>query len=315
MIVPIYNVEKYLDRCVKSILSQTYYDIQVILVDDGSDDSSGTICDYYAILDERVLVIHKKNEGVSSARNTGLNVAIGEYIGFVDPDDYIDSDMFSSLYNRSLTTGADIVVCGFRSFGNSKKNFSLKLENKILTIDDGMRFLLNNEEMPAYLWNKIFRKNLFEEVSFPIHYRYEDVRVMHKLFLRANKIATVDSMPYYYQLRENSITGSTQLLNSKELIESYVERAKDLKNTNYYSLANVSLLILIRRIVMELYDNKDATNTYTRNLQVKANEIIEDAYQQLSVKQKVLNYFFVRSPKLYYMTIYKVGKIIKRLKR
>lgn len=312
IIVPIYNVDKYLERCLNSILSQTYHDIQAILIDDGSTDSSGLICDQYAKLDKRIKVIHKKNGGISSARNVGLRLASGEYIGFVDSDDYIDSEMFELLYKRSVETSADIVVCGFRSFGNKQKDFSLEFENNIMTTEAGLRRLLENEQMPAYSWNKLFKKELFDGIVFPVNQRYEDVRVMHKLFLKAKKIATVGSMPYHYQLRENSITGSTQRLKSDELIESYEDRVHDLIDTEFSALASASLLILIRRITMEIYENGDISNSYIRKLQAKAAEFTGAAYPELCTKQKILNSIFVKSPRLYYKLIYLPRKFLKR---
>ena len=114
IIVPVYNVEQYLDRCVKSLLQQTYKNLEIILVDDGSPDRCGQMCDNYAKLDSRVLVIHKENGGLSDARNAGLSHAHGEYIAFVDSDDYIEADMISELYNACHNQDADIVVCGRR---------------------------------------------------------------------------------------------------------------------------------------------------------------------------------------------------------
>lgn len=135
VIVPVYNVENYIRKCLDSIISQTLKDIEIILVDDGSEDNSGKICDEYAEKDSRIIVIHQKNNGLSNARNTGLNIASGEYIGFVDSDDYIKSEMYSEMYQTAEKTDADMVLCNYSYDTNGNitenKNFMVCLEKYI----------------------------------------------------------------------------------------------------------------------------------------------------------------------------------------
>ena len=125
IIVPVYNVEKYLEKCIKSILNQTFTDFELILVNDGSTDKSGVICDNYKNIDDRIIVIHKKNEGLSSARNSGLDIAKGRYIGFVDSDDYINNDMYHKLYEALIKNNSDISICKFvKVYDDSEMKFS-----------------------------------------------------------------------------------------------------------------------------------------------------------------------------------------------
>ena len=216
IIVPVYKAEKKLARCIESILNQTLKDFELILIDDGSPDKSGQICDEYAQKDSRINVIHQKNKGASAARNNGIKVARGEYIGFIDSDDYISKNYFEKLITATKQ-GADIAVCNYLSIspnGNADKmNHGFK-DGSLLNRTDIEKILyfniFNNKNTIGYfqLWNKIFRRdfitsnNIFinEKMSFG-----EDMMFVLECFRECNSIAFSENTGYYYEMAENGL--------------------------------------------------------------------------------------------------------------
>lgn len=216
IIVPIYNVEKYLPKCIDSILNQTFKNFELILVNDGSPDRCGAICDSYAALDSRIVVIHKENGGVSSARNAGLDTARGNYIGFVDPDDYIDPEMYSTLFNLCKDRNADISVCKFAREINGKIQYNEE-EKQIIKLDNehGMVELFKGILYRFSLCNKLFKMHCFEGIQFPEGRIHEDLSTTYLLFSKASKIVYQSFKGYIYVKREESIL--TSRYNEKRL--------------------------------------------------------------------------------------------------
>lgn len=220
IIVPIYNVEKYLQKCIQSIINQTYKNIEIILVDDGSKDNSGKICDEFKQIDNRIKVIHKENGGLSDARNAGLKIAKGEYIGFVDSDDYIAQDMFETLYKLAKENNADISIVSFYEIYNGKvigvRDFkSLEEMDKI----EAMKELLIDTKIQSYAWNKLFKKELFENIEFPTNKNFEDIATTLLLFEKANKVMLLEDPKYYYVRRDNSIIGTRNYKTYKDYLD------------------------------------------------------------------------------------------------
>ena len=208
IIIPVYNVSKYLKFTLDNVLLQEYTNYELILVDDGSTDGSGKICDDYAKHDFRIKVIHQENQGVSVARNTGVSAATGEYIGFVESDDLIEPSMFNILMSIAIAENADIVQC--RHNRNSKVNdVSYSCQKKIV---DGKTFVRNifsfsggEYTNQVALWSKIYKKKLFSNIHFPEGRTYEDEHETYKLCLHASKIVLIPDELYHYVKRENSI--------------------------------------------------------------------------------------------------------------
>lgn len=213
VIIPIYRVEQYLCKCVESVLTQTYHDLEIILVDDGSPDGCGKICDEYAERDERVKVIHKPNGGVASARNAGLDAATGEWIGWVDSDDWAEPALFETLLQGALETSAEISVCGHWEEYRGRREVSGWQELRVLDTEQALGELLENGRMKNLLWDRIFHRTLFDGLQFPEGRTYEDIAVMHWLFLRAEKVACLPEVLYHYRQREGSIVDNTSLGN------------------------------------------------------------------------------------------------------
>jgi glycosyltransferase involved in cell wall biosynthesis len=233
VIIPVYNVKPYLDRCLDSVVNQTYRNLDIILVDDGSTDGSGKLCDEYQKKDSRIRVIHQKNEGLSEARNAGLAQARGGLLAFVDSDDWLAPDAYTVAVGAHLDTQADISVFGYYRVYEHKKKiekpdfFILPL---ILQKEDALYELICNDKINNYAWNKIYNRNIFDGLSFPPGRVYEDIYIMHKLFLRAEKISVVCARLYYYLQRRDSLANSRNLNNELRRFEAYIYRFHDLQN-------------------------------------------------------------------------------------
>lgn len=206
IIVPIYNKEKIVSKCIESCINQTLKDIEIILIDDGSTDKSTLICDEYAKIDIRVKVIHKKNGGLSSARNAGLDMASGEYIGFVDGDDYISADMFEILYRTAKKNLADISMCSYYICEGEKIYPKSETGNTTCFGNaDAMLQLLQYKKINVSVWNKIYENSLFHNIRFDEKQKYsEDGIVTFKLFGECSKLCVVDIPKYYYIRWEDS---------------------------------------------------------------------------------------------------------------
>ena len=209
VIVPVYKVEPYLRKCVDSILAQTYKNLEIILVDDGSPDNCPAICDEYAEKDPRVTVLHKENGGQASARNRGLDICLGDYIAFVDSDDYIEPDMYSDMLEKLIETGSDMALCGCFEFGAT-----VKLPNNTEeTVDTSglIRSLANFRNFPHVMWNKLCTRELWcgeTPLRFPEGMIFEDFYIMLDLVKRCEKAVFIPQAYYHYVYRPESTTNA-----------------------------------------------------------------------------------------------------------
>lgn len=218
VVVPVYNVENYLSKCIESIISQTYTELEIILVDDGSSDKSGTICDIYAKNDSRITVIHKKNGGLSDARNKALEIISGSYVIFVDSDDYIEVDYVAYLLELVERNEADISICNFKYVnenGNLLNRISDSRMQCVFDRREAIDKLLTGKEVNTSASMKMYKTELFDNVRYPIGKYYEDVSTTYKLILKADKIVYGDRALYVYLCRTGSIT--KQKFNSRHL--------------------------------------------------------------------------------------------------
>lgn len=210
IIVPVYNVEQYLPRCIESLICQTYHNIEIILIDDGSPDKSGEICDEYARHDKRIVVIHKENGGLSDARNRGLDIAKGDYIMFVDSDDWIEENSCETLCQLVLEYDADIVVFGLNTvFSSGKTTRSKKGLTGLVNKNMCMKFLMYNVSQGGvfnYAWNKLYSSQLFKDLRFPIGRLAEDQDTTYKLIHKSQRIYVTNQALYNYYQRDGSIT-------------------------------------------------------------------------------------------------------------
>ncbi len=207
VIIPIYNVEKYLDYCIQSVIAQDYQNLEIILIDDGSTDSSGSICDKYASKDSRIIVIHKENGGVSSARNAGINIMKGEYLACVDSDDYIRTDYISFLYKIISQDNTDMVICSYKKVVGDE-NFNTK------TADSSNHYIFDKEEtklrmisrkLPMYPHGKLIKREIAIRMAFPVERIFEDVITCWNIMNDVNLVSYSDAKLYFYRQRPDSI--------------------------------------------------------------------------------------------------------------
>lgn len=207
VIIPVYKVEEYLPKCLDSVTNQTYTNLEIILVDDGSPDKSGVICDMYAGIDNRITVIHKQNEGVAKARNDALDIATGDYIGFVDSDDWIEPDMFEFLINNLVKYDADISMCGETAYENGKIIYTKSNGDvSILGQNDAKKLTVKGRSM-GLIWNKIYKKSILDNVRFSSEYGCsEDLIFVYQAVKNARNMVCVNIAKYNYFRREGGIT-------------------------------------------------------------------------------------------------------------
>lgn len=231
VIVPIYKVEKYLSKCVESIIAQTYINLEIILVDDGSPDECGKICDVFASKDSRIKVVHKENGGLSDARNAGIKSAHGEYLLFVDSDDYIAPNMVELLYKSVVENKSDMALCSLLpvdEFGNIiKDNYSISpIKTEILNSEEALCCLYNGHNSWYYVvaCNKLYKKTLFDSIEFPKGKLHEDEYIVHKIFDKCKTISCLSDSLYYYVQRKDSIMGQEMDARHLDMIEACIER-------------------------------------------------------------------------------------------
>lgn len=282
VIVPIYKVENYLKKCVDSIRNQTYQNLEIILVDDGSPDNCGRICDNYQQEDNRIKVVHKDNGGLSDARNAGIDVATGTYIVCIDSDDYIHPKMIELLYNAVVANGADISVCAFKKIKDDEQQDVPDINRPDVVViekkeDKIQYFFESNYEEFTVAWNKMYPSDFFENIRYPKGKIHEDEFTTYKLMEKADKVAYIKNPLYYYVQRGDSIMG--EAFNEKRLLrlDAYLERMEHYRNLKKYDWYEKVLflykLFLIRyaneikkRDDMELSMLKKYKKAYRRNV-------------------------------------------------
>jgi len=207
VIMPIYKVEQYLRKCLDSVLLQTYANLEIILIDDGSPDNCGKICDEYAEKDSRIKVIHKANGGVAAARNSGLNIAKGDYIGFIDSDDWIEPNMYECLLNDILQNECDISMCEFFVERKKSKIWHIPVNKKIAEADEIIKLSFLNTNFYAP-WSKLYSKKIFLELRYPENGIAEDMFLFFPIVIKSKKVSFVNVPLYHYIFREDSIIAS-----------------------------------------------------------------------------------------------------------
>lgn len=208
VIVPIYKVEKYLDRCVESIVNQTYKNLEIILVDDGSPDNCPQMCDDWAKKDNRIKVIHKENGGLSDARNTGLKIAKGEYIAFVDSDDWIEKNYIQFLYKAILDNNADLSACDIRFVPDGEDVIEANEDynsSNVYDCEEALSQLIKGEGFRAVAWNKLYRQNIVINDFFEVGKLHEDEFFTYRIFDKCQKLVYIDIPLYNYRQRSGSI--------------------------------------------------------------------------------------------------------------
>lgn len=313
VIVPVYKVEHFLDRCIRSIVEQTLEEFELILVNDGSPDNCPMICDTWAEKDSRIKVVHKTNGGISDARNAGLDIATGEYIGFVDSDDYIRKDMYELLLNILDSTGADFIKSNYISFEEEEIPVYESADARITIFDtvEALENFMNQEwssekPMKSTIWDGLYKKELFSNIRFPKGKINEDTFIFPELILKAKKIVHINEAYYYYYKRPGSIVHSDineREINSRDLwihigsvIENLtnnyrekccinsVKRYLSILNRMYFSTFKNEYFNNVRKELLEYFR---ANKQYINDMRIKRTLKIIHCYPFYLVLKKV----------------------------
>lgn len=243
VIVPVYGVEAYLDRCVESIVGQTYKNLQIILIDDGSTDNCPAMCDAWAERDCRIRVIHKENGGLSDARNAGLAMAEGEYVAFVDSDDWLDRRFVEILYRTAAEHNCEIVECGYFATTGTEPETSSPGAVAMYSAEEAMELHLREKMFRQVVWNKLYRRDIIT-VLFEKGKYHEDIFWTYQIIANCRKLAHVDAAMYFYFQREGSIMGQGYSLKRLDAVEASVQRCKFVTE-HYPKLADLAQSQLI----------------------------------------------------------------------
>lgn len=207
VVVPVYNVENYLSQCIDSVLTQTYGDLEILLIDDGSTDRSGSICDAYRTKDQRIRVFHTENRGLSAARNVGLDHASGAYILLLDSDDWIDEEAVQTLAEYAAKYDADVVSCAYYYEWKNKRDIEEKIDRPIVLEGEQIMQAHIREPYLGYVaWNKLYKARLFSDIRYPVGRNHEDVLTTHKLLASAEKVICIPDVLFHYRMRANTIS-------------------------------------------------------------------------------------------------------------
>ena len=292
IIVPIYNVEQYIHKCVDSILNQTFADFELILVDDGSPDGCGAICDEYAQKDKRIKVIHQKNSGVSVARNSALDVASGTYVMFVDSDDYVEPDLAEKCIRKAEEKDLDIVIFEFfykLSNGVAAKNH---IDEKYHESKESLLEGILWDKMHNAVWNKLFKRALWDDVRFPVGVSFEDLYVMPEIFLKACQIGYMEEWLYHYNCSNNvSITFNLSAKNKYGMFWAWKHRNELAKEHGIEELENWSRIRALRSAVTAYgLDAKQHILDREKIENIKAYCRSEKNISGMGIKYKILLY-------------------------
>ncbi len=288
VIVPIYKVEDYLDKCVSSILNQTYDNLEIILVDDGSPDNCGAMCDGYANRDSRIRVIHKENGGLSDARNAGLAVCTGDYVSFVDSDDYLSPDFYKALLNVIKDNNCDIAECDVKKvFVNDIPDYTPYSEANVNVYDtrQALFMLVNDRVIHQHVWNKLYKRAAVEGELFKKGKTNEDEFWTYRIIGRSNTVAHIDAPLYYYMQRETSIMGVGYSLKRLDALEAYKERQEYLRE-NYPDIADKTEINLFYGC---FYAYKATLKWLKGDEKKQAKKTIKSYMKNINVKKEYLN--------------------------
>ncbi len=309
IIVPIYNVEKYLKTCIDSILAQRFKDFELILVDDGSTDDCGNICDKYSLKDNRIKTIHKENGGLSSARNSGIDIAKGKYIGFIDGDDHIHPDMYNILFENIVKYDSDMVMCNFQ-YVNENDKVKLNSEDGIFKINhydkiEALNMIYSEESIKFIVaWNKLYKRELFSDIRYEVGKVCEDEFAIHKLLYKCNVITYIDLPMYFYVQSSNSIMRKKFNVKRLDSIEALKDRMNFFNNNNeeilyrktqdLYAGVCISQYIKAKKELIEI-DNK--LKIIKKDFHKNLLSLLNNPY--VNWKTKILWIIFFINPSIY----------------
>lgn len=282
VIVPVFNVQEYIDCCVKSIVNQTYRELEIILVDDGSNDDSPILCDQWALIDSRIKVIHKTNGGLSDARNAGLAEATGKLIGFVDSDDWIAPEMYERLHAAIYKDGSDISACSVEMVwpDNDIRKMLTVRRNRTLNRNEAQKALLNETLLKQPVWYKLYKREVIGNILFEKGKYHEDVFWSYQVIGGAKSVSLIDYTGYFYRQRNSSIMGASYSLKRLDVFEAYCARY-DYISREFPELSKIAK----RSIVLNcIYHTQMALKYLTGNDQIQAVSYLKGIARKYSLQ-------------------------------
>ncbi|MBR4049432.1 MAG: glycosyltransferase family 2 protein [Clostridia bacterium] len=312
IIVPVYKVEKYIHRCVDSIINQTYKNIEIILVDDGSPDNCGKICDEYAEKDSRIKVIHKPNGGLSDARNHGIDAATGDWLMFVDSDDWLHNHTVEKLHDAVNKYGVSVSVCNYEETSEENPCVDTAISAELWAPKD---IYINKHITATVAWGKLYRKNCFDEIRYPVGKIHEDEFVTYRILFAQEKIAFIDQPYYAYFINPDGITKSEWTPKRLDAVRALFEQIRFFKLTKDKELVDFSL----RKAFWNLSNqqalcNKDKYPKEYRNIQNSLLKLIVQNYKYFFDTKNVymLEKVYPRIMKYYWFASAVVRKVLRR---
>ena len=313
VIVPIYNVEKYLPECIDSIINQTYKNIEILLINDGLTDNCDKICDEYSKKDERIKVIHKENGGLSDARNCGIDIANGEYIAFVDSDDYLSEQFIEKLYISIIENNTKLSQCNFVKVTNNYVEIEKRGYNEKIKTKSGyemIKDLYTNHWENIVAWNKLYAKELFNDLRYPYGKIHEDEFITYQVLYKLDNVAIVEEYLYKYRQNENSITGEKFKLQRLDVLKALEERIKFFEQKNEKQLYEMSLIAYLWKL-KECYvktrkyinDSKDIQKETIEKYKANSKKVLKLKAMGKLIKIKILIFY------VFYPIYYKIKKV------
>ena len=279
VIVPVYNTKKYLYRCFESIKNQSYKNLEIIIINDGSSDGSNILCEKFQQQDERVKIINQENQGLSAARNAGLKICKGDFVTFIDSDDAIENNFIEYLLNLAQKNNSDIAICAHKEIKNERvvRDFGKGFSKKSYNQEECLKDMLNEAGFMVSAWGKLYKKELFKNIYFPVGKLHEDLGTTYKLILKANKIAYGPESKYLYYQHHNSIINSGFSRKKLDIITQTDEMCKDILQ-KYPKLVDVTiarqvharfsvlrLMVNEKKLSQDMQKEKQKIKTFLKN--------------------------------------------------
>lgn len=302
VIVPVYKVEHSLSKCVESIRNQVYANLEIILIDDGSPDKCPELCDELASRDDRIIVIHKKNSGLSDARNAGIKISRGEYISFVDSDDYVEPTYISNMFALAQKHSADLVICSF--FDENPTHTTLALPDMVCRgIDLFVQSCENKEWRYVVAWNKLYSRKLCDSRLFASGRQHEDEFAFHKILCKSNIVCVTSSLLYHYTYNKNGIMSQDFSIKNLDLIDALLDRLCFAFSNNLYTIydpifENILGLLIVADKKLPLKTNVDCLNIFNKKICIIQYVFIAKILKYLNKKNQFKALFFILSPHL-----------------
>lgn len=304
VIVPVYKVEKYLYSCIDSIVNQTYRNLEIILVEDGSPDACPRLCDEWGAKDHRIMVIHIQNGGASNARNVGLNSSSGNFICFVDSDDILHHGYIESLYKLAKDYNAEIAKCGYMKFssGIPSRNEEINEEVRVINCQEE---LMANPYLAGVVWNKLYDRKIFDKIRFPVGKKCEDIAVSYRIYDTAERLVETNQIYYYYRQHQESVMGGNKMDTSLDLLEVLKE------NYLYFSTINQQVannILLFHVITVPSIYVKHLRKEFSNELHNTLKSELKLDLMELKRSKRINNTLYLKY-KLYAANLFMYGRI------